>query len=286
MHNFFSFSKKERLAVISLIVIITIIFMLPYLIKPWYNTNKQMRIDSSLLVLFDQKMEAKHKTGLFSDDTDRVAYFNFDPNTCSYNDFIKLGLSAIIAKRILNYVAKGGRFKKPEDIKRIYGFQESLFVAYQPYIKIKMFKENSREQTPIIHNDRVQKTIDVNHVGFKQLNAVVQANMLANRILHYRDYLGGFYNLEQLKEVYGITDELYKKITDNFMIAPNSWQVVSLNIINDSILTHHPYFRKLKKQIMRFKTDRGDCNNIEELKDYLGCPDSVWEKISHYLIAP
>jgi len=60
----------------------------------------------------------------------------FDPNTADSLTFRQLGLSAWATKNALKYRKKGGRFRKPDDFKKIYGLDEELFEELRPYIQI------------------------------------------------------------------------------------------------------------------------------------------------------
>ena len=74
-------------------------------------------------------------------------FFTFDPNGLSENDWKRLGLSAKQSKVIKNYEAKGGRFYKNEDLKKIFSITESQYATLEPYIRIKSDK-------PKVFNER------------------------------------------------------------------------------------------------------------------------------------
>lgn len=62
--------------------------------------------------------------------------FNFDPNTVSPDDLLKLGLSEKQARTLVNYRNSGARFRKPEDLLRVYGIDSVLAAGLLPYIVI------------------------------------------------------------------------------------------------------------------------------------------------------
>jgi hypothetical protein len=47
--------------------------------------------------------------------------FRFDPNTLSIEGWKKLGVKEKVIQTIRHYIDKGGKFRRAEDLKRIYG---------------------------------------------------------------------------------------------------------------------------------------------------------------------
>ncbi|MBK7971685.1 MAG: helix-hairpin-helix domain-containing protein [Bacteroidetes bacterium] len=62
--------------------------------------------------------------------------FDFDPNTITDEEWQALGLSEKQIRIIRNYLNKGGRFRKKEDVASIYGIQPALYERLEPHIKI------------------------------------------------------------------------------------------------------------------------------------------------------
>ncbi|MBI3137833.1 MAG: helix-hairpin-helix domain-containing protein, partial [Sphingobacteriales bacterium] len=62
--------------------------------------------------------------------------FIFDPNTITPEGWQQLGLREKTIKTILNFVSKGGRFRKPIDLKRIYGLFPDEYERLAPFIHI------------------------------------------------------------------------------------------------------------------------------------------------------
>jgi len=62
--------------------------------------------------------------------------FAFDPNTLSGDSLMLLGLSGRTVRTLLNYRSKGGQFRKPEDLKKVYGLSAAQAEALIPYVSI------------------------------------------------------------------------------------------------------------------------------------------------------
>jgi competence ComEA-like helix-hairpin-helix protein len=104
---------------------------------------------------------------------------------------------------------------------------------------------------------------------------------LSVRIVKYRKKLGGFYSVEQLKEVYGLRTENFKKIKPQLHCDSTLVQKININTVSFKTLLHHPYLNyKQVKAIFRYKDKHQKINNIDVLRSLLG---KDYEKISHYL---
>ncbi len=66
-----------------------------------------------------------------------VELFYFDPNTLNEAGWKKLGVKDKTIATIHNYINKGGKFRQPADLKKIWGLHEKLVSALLPYVRIK-----------------------------------------------------------------------------------------------------------------------------------------------------
>jgi len=62
--------------------------------------------------------------------------FAFDPNAASYDELMQLGLTERQATTLVNYRTSGARFRRPEDIRRVYGIDSAAAARLIPYIVI------------------------------------------------------------------------------------------------------------------------------------------------------
>ena len=69
-------------------------------------------------------------------DTIVIRMQMFDPNTADSSTLVHVGLKKWQASNMLKYRAKGGRYRRAEDMKKIYGMTDSMYMALLPYIQI------------------------------------------------------------------------------------------------------------------------------------------------------
>ena len=107
---------------------------------------------------------------------------------------------------------------------------------------------------------------------------------LSNRIVKYRDLIGGFHSFDQLNEVYGLEPEV---ITELIRVSSISKETVKININEtDSIntLTRHPYINyNLAKSIINYRKVHGNFESLESVKEIKILNDSLFQKIAPYL---
>ncbi len=107
--------------------------------------------------------------------------------------------------------------------------------------------------------------------------------VLSERIIKYRNWLGGFVHHDQLKEVYGLTDETIDElILQTYIQQPPA----TIDVNTDSIktLAQHPYIDfDLARSIVHYRRQHGDYQNLSDLKNIKLFNDSLFQKLSPYL---
>ena len=105
----------------------------------------------------------------------------------------------------------------------------------------------------------------------------------SERIIKYRELLGGFANSRQLLEVYGISEELASKIDERFVIesAPDP---IKFNADSAKTLAKHPYISyDLAWVIINYRRQNGEIDSIEDLQQIKALSDSTLNKLIPYL---
>ena len=96
-----------------------------------------------------------------ADQNVQVQMFYFDPNKIQETDWIRLGLQERLARTIHHYLEKGGRFKKAEDLKKLYGLHDADYERLYPFVRIARltgeFQPNPRTKISECSYNRCQK---------------------------------------------------------------------------------------------------------------------------------
>ncbi|MGC4036735.1 MAG: helix-hairpin-helix domain-containing protein [Chitinophagaceae bacterium] len=218
--------------------------------------------------------------------------FYFNPNTLSEEGWKKLGIREKTIHTIKNYLTKGGVFKNAEDLRKIYGLSETEYHRISPFIKI----ENENK----IEEPEPSKTEEKSYTARKSITpSVVELNStdttalialpgigskLAARIINFRDKLGGFYSVDQLKETYGIADSVFQKIKPYLKVNEASIKRININSITLDELKTHPYIKyNIAKTIIGYRNEHGQFSKMDDLKKIMTITDEVYTKITPYL---
>lgn len=90
----------------------------------------------------------------------------------------------------------------------------------------------------------------------------------ATRIVSFRDKLGGFYSIDQIKHVYGIEDAVFQKFKKNLTIKPVKAKKLNINTATFEELTANPYFfSTVAKQIIGYRTKVKPFITVEDIKN-------------------
>ncbi len=315
-----TFSKKERTGIIFLVPVILVIAFLPFFQKQ-PDEAKLTSADSIWLATADnlQEKNIRGSSGMPDDLSTPVAasfpidktedgyspeikgaLFNFDPNTLDAGGFKKLGLRDKTIRTLINYRNKGGKFRKPDDLAKVYGLRQEEFQRLKPYITIvnsaatggyhhqnNNYKNiDPRRYTSLEHKPRYTlKTIDINTAdiaGFESLYGI--GNKLASKIVNFRDKLGGFYAVDQVGETYGIPDSTFQKIKAQLKVDDQSIKKININTATYDELNNHPYISaKLAYQILKQRKEKGNFASIDAVKDLVMPTTDTYDKLSRYI---
>jgi len=151
--DYLSFTKKDRVAVIVLVILIFMVVLLPY-IWPAKKIKQPDTQEIEKLKLQVAQLNKKNDAPASATETKqyesrsyncpakkddykpKAVLFYFDPNTLDAAGWQKLGIREKTAATIVKYVSKGGKFRKPEDISKIYGLFKDDCERLIPYVKI------------------------------------------------------------------------------------------------------------------------------------------------------
>jgi competence protein ComEA len=217
-------------------------------------------------------------------------YFEFNPNNLSPASWSQLGLSNKQIKVIKNYEAKGGRFYRKEDLQKIYSVSKEDYAKLAPYIVIpdRFPKENRSAVNfakPFEKAVKTLVTVEINAADSAQLETVKGIGpAFASRIIKYRKRLGGFYQKEQLKEVYGIDSLKYAQLEKQISLDQSILDKININTATFEDLKRHPYLSyKQMNAIIQYRKQHGSYSTMNDLKKVLILNEEVLNKIKPYL---
>ena len=107
---------------------------------------------------------------------------------------------------------------------------------------------------------------------------------LAARIILFREKLGGFYNIEQIREVYGLQDSVYLKILPLLKCEPGKIRKIEINTAEKETLKVHPYIRwNVANAVVAYRSQHGSFNSPEDLSRLENIDEEVLKKMMPYI---
>ncbi len=330
--DYLTFSRKERTGILVLLGLILIIYAVPGFlpekrsVKFFYNRDSLQDLSTLKNSHGDQQAGGSdrnlHNNNLPAIKPAEAARFAFDPNNLDEDGWKRLGVHERTIRTIMNFRSKGGKFRLPSDLRKIYGMNENICEELIPFVRIqkipagtspkKDFKNyternnhtdfsrwnnspekksyepgnysNSRNPGFKEHTVAI-KSIDINlsdSVAWEQLPAI--GSKLAARIIIFRERLGGFYNVHQVAETFGISDSAFKIILPYLTNSEKTLRKININEVAAPDLARHPYIRwNIANAIVNYRNQHGTFRDISELKAVSVVSPDVFEKLKPYL---
>ena len=299
VRELFSFTKIERSGIIGLLIIIFILILIGKLIPlfiPHQKTDTS-KWDAEVLAWL-----AKEKTPLPRQNLPWPSVI--DPNEVDSVRLSQMGLPSNVRSNWLKYLEKGGRFNQKEEVRKIFGMTASLWEQLDPYLviapgrlaKVKasgdrkriksgegvrrdtVWKRNSykKEAAPVI----VQELNSADSVHLVEIPGI--GPVFASRIIRYRNLLGGYYAVSQLREVFGMKEENFAAVSPYLKADQKTITQFNINFSTLKELGRHPYigFRTARK-IIQLKDKEGKFTEAQNLSKVLSA-DSL-NKLIPYL---
>jgi DNA uptake protein ComE-like DNA-binding protein len=296
LKEYFSFTRRETRAL--LFVLVLLFFSIIYRLwmgnrvpQELFLTNKEREEIMAFIDSFEKKTENRIDNYPVKNEYQLPVLFPFDPQVADMNDFLDLGISEFVANNLIKYREAGGKFTQAEDMRKIYGMDEELFQRLKPYVRITEDSLNIAFVDPVLLFDEklpakeLPKVFELNTAGFRDLISMEgMEGRLAGRIIKYRELIGGFYSMDQLEEVYGMTDSIKHLLSEYIIIDTTSIKKIHLKSITYSELLRHPYLEKSDVQkIFSLKNFYGDSICFSHIQQNHILPDSTLDRIRPYL---
>lgn len=311
LKDFFYFTKTERRGILVLVALVAGILFISQLLSFFISTDASPLEDRETFereyAEFRSSLKEEKVRSFPYDSADKiqnkfsrrmVKLVEFDPNTVDSATFVSLGLPPWMARNILRYRAKQGRFRRPEDFRKIYGLTEEQYLTLSPYIRIanadsELIKKDtakevtvrllteSKEKRDIVAKYKPGTVIDLNRADTAELKKIPGIGSgIARRIVDYRRKLGGFYRVEQLGEIHLKVNKLRQWFSiDTTLIHP-----LPINEASVERMMRHPYLNFYQaKAIWEHRRKNGDIGSLKELSLYEEFSTEDLERLKAYI---
>lgn len=299
LKDFLTYSKKERGGIIALFLLMILSAFIYFIIdcfpperKYDYSKfkaeieafesedNRAPQNKKNIPTFVKNNYSRKSKTN--------STLFYFDPNTLSKDSLILLGIYPKIAERIDKFRNAGGKFNSSSDLKKIYGLSDKMYSKLEPFVRI---SENHSSHSSI-QNQKTEKLsskskiININTADTAELMSLKGIGpKLSARIIKFRENAGGFYDISQLLDVYGIKTEVFEDLKSKISTDENV-KKININTATSEDLKKHPYIYKwnIANAIVNYRVKHGKYQQASDLMKTDLVSEDLCRKIAPYLI--
>ena len=147
-----------------------------------------------------------------------------DVNLANSSQLAELrGIGPVLSKRIINYRNSLGGFTDVNDISNVYGLSAETFESIKPHLYINTYTSPRKNKNQRVVENQPSYSIDINLATARELEQLPGiGKALSNRIIKYRNVIGGFDKIEQLKRVYYLEPDVFEKIAPMIYVNQSS----------------------------------------------------------------
>lgn len=229
--------------------------------------------------------------------------FAFDPNTVSKDSLKLLGFSSHAVNSLLKYRSKGGKIRSVEQLRKVNGLDEETYLRLASYVKLpsssKLFTDSSSTQSHVTSDSLNGNTQQYAKSKYKRKNPqIIEINsadtsdfmnfygigsVYANRIISFRNSLGGFFSVRQVGDTWGISDSLYQTLIPFLTVDTSLILKQDINTATKDELNKHPYIDWNKsKHILNYKRMHGSYKSIDDLYKLHGLEERFVDTLKIY----
>lgn len=173
----------------------------------------------------------------------------------------------------------------PKFIDRRKAVTENIPVAEtQDTFKRKSIVTLQKPQTPDFTRKKAEP-FDINAADTSAFIALPGiGSKLAARIILFREKLGGFYSVAQIREVYGIQDTVYQKILPMLKCKPGNIKRIDINKAEKETLKAHPYIRwQTANELVAYRNQHGSFQSADDLDKLENIDKNALKKMMPYI---
>ena len=138
---------------------------------------------------------------------------------------------------------------------------------------------------PLKRSHKIMSPLDINSADTSAFIALPGiGSKLAARIVAFREKLGGFYDVRQVGEVYGLQDSVLQKLMPLLKCDDQLVRKININNAGKDELKTHPYIRwELADVLIAFRNAHGSFSSAKDLSKIDMIDDDMLNRIMPYI---
>ncbi len=282
--SYFQFSKSQRSGIFVFLSCV-LIFQALYF---WINFRSTSKSDAVQEKQWLSIATSADTTTVYSKRKQFVAR-PFNPNFITDFKGYQLGMSVEEIDRLLAFRKSNRYVNSAEEFQQVTKVSDALLNKISPHFKFPDWvsrKYTSKSKIFTRNKEEAKIPIDINKATAEDLKKVYGiGDGLSARILKERTRMGGFVSMDQLNDVWGLSDEVKVSLREEFVVKELPvFQRININTATIKELTQLPYLKyALARNIVAYRSMNGPLKNIEDLTKISGFPVDRIKIIALYL---
>ena len=291
----FWYNKNQRNGIFFLGILIILLQL--FIVFGGFSSDEKIEIDSPKVVAFHKQIDSLKTIEI---ENRKPKIYPFNPNYITDYKGEQLGMSIQEIDRLLAFRETNRFINSKNEFQQVTKVSDRLLNKISPYFKFPdwVIKRNQNKNynrnviSSTVEKSRKPKykltTTDINKAkqeDFKTIYGI--GDKLSERIIKYRSKLQGFSFQSQIKEVWGLDNEVVQKLNSTFKIIDKPViKKQNVNTVTFKQLLKNPYIDyRLCKKIFEYREEVAELQNISELKNINGFPLDLYDRIVLYLVA-
>jgi DNA uptake protein ComE-like DNA-binding protein len=289
IESHFWYNRRQRNGILFLVSILLLLQIILFFVD--FSTDENQQIDKEEFYAIQGKIDSLKR---FNSDSIAQRIYRFNPNFLTDFRAYQMGMSEQEIDRLLTFRKKGKYVNSAREFQQVTGVGDSLLRMMSPLFKFPEWtQKNKNDQSSKKALDQTQasspeKIEDLNHVTFEELSRINGvSDKLAKRIIAYRNKLQGFYEDDQLFEVYYLDKKIGDQILKSFQVIEKPLiRKIDINSASFKEILKTPYIDyKLTQRICNYRDENIHFYDLEELKKIDSFPIEKFDIIALYLSA-
>ncbi|HJS00376.1 MAG TPA: helix-hairpin-helix domain-containing protein [Flavobacterium sp.] len=288
-NGYFQFSKEQQKGIFGLFLIIIVIQSIFLFVD--FKSDYVMSSEEQKWLSLESEIHSLEK----AQKTQLVKMYPFNPNFITDYKGYKLGMSIAEIDKLHAFRKENKYVNSIKEFQLVTGVSDSLLNVIAPYFKFPDWVKNKKEIKYVsFSNVKTAEISKKEKLVVKDINQATQEDLIkiygigeaiSIRILKFKESLGGFVSMEQMKDVWGLSPEVIQSLNTSFKVGtiPN-FKKIDINEASIKELTQFPYFKyNLAREIVIYRSMNGDIKNAGDLRKIKGFPVDKENIIGLYL---
>jgi DNA uptake protein ComE-like DNA-binding protein len=288
----FWYHKRQRNGIFLLGI--GILIFQAFIVLVDFSSDEKVDIEIARILRFQKKIDSLK---VISIKDRRPKIYPFNPNYITDYKGAQLGMSLDQIDKLLTFRKTGKFVNSKKEFQKLTNISDSLLNQISPYFKFPDWVLKRNENTNTTSQNKtfyakktkhIRTTTDINKATKDDLQTIYGIGVqLSERIIKYRSKLQGFSTEKQLYEVWGLEQKTATNVMAVFKLLelPNI-QKSNVNTVTFRELLKNPYIDyELCKLIFNYRDEVAELQDISELKNIIGFPLDLYDRIVLYLVA-